>query len=194
VPEVVHPHTLEPLRSGVGVLLLSGLYPFVQQMPLVRYFTGDLVEIVAGPESPAGLQVRYRGRITRSLLDLSGPEPAPLLLSGLLYETLLELPDIAVTPRFPDLRAGLGLELTGDLHYAVEHQPATEQRVEQIVLRLGLRYAPWMYGERVTELVDRLVARLFETHPRLAERCQEGSLVLRIVPLAAGDVAPYDSK
>jgi len=194
VPEVVHPRTCEPLRSGVGVLLLTGLYPFVQQMPLVRYFTGDLVEIVTGAASPAGLQVRYVGRLTRSLLDLSGTEPTPLLLSGPLYETLLELPDIAVTPRFPDLGSGPALELTGDLHYAVEHQSGTSERPEHIVLRLGLRYAPWMYPERVAELVDRLVGRLFERHPRLAERCEDGRTVLRILPLAAEDVPPHDSK
>lgn len=194
VPEVVHPRTLEPVSEGIGVLLLTGLYPFVQQMPLVRYFTGDLVDIVAGPDEPAGLQVRYVGRLPRSILDLSGANVKPMLLSGPLYEALLELPDIAVTQRFSDVPAGPGLELTGDLHYAVEHYPAADGHPEQISIRLGLRYAPWMYTDRVAEVVDRLVETMFEKHPVLAERCVEGSLVLRVLPVPAEAVSPHDSK
>jgi len=195
VPEVVHPRTFAPVREGgVGVLLLSGLYPFVQQMPLLRYFTGDLVEVVTGPDAPGGLQVRYVGRMPRSILDLEGDEVRPLLLSGPLYEELLALPDIAITPRFIDLQLGSGLDLTGDLHYAVEHEPAADKTPERITLRLGLRYAPWMYPERVAELVRRLVQALFRHHPHLARRCTEGSLSLRVRPAPAADVPTHDSK
>ncbi|MBZ4422778.1 hypothetical protein [Myxococcus sp. RHSTA-1-4] len=195
VPEVVHPRTLQPVKEGPGVLLLTGLYPFMQQMPLVRYFTGDVVEPVGEPHGPAGLQARYLGRLKRSVLDASGPKVVPLLLSGPLYEALEALPDIAISPRFPDLPGGQGLELTGDLHYAVEHLPAEPgHRPERITLTLGLRYAPWMFPERVRELVRDLVLRLFAVHPELATRHQEGRLELKVQPRAAGEVAPYDSK
>jgi phenylacetate-coenzyme A ligase PaaK-like adenylate-forming protein len=198
VPEVVHPRTFAPVHEGVGVLLLSSLYPFVQQMPLLRYLTGDLVEVVAGPDAPGGLQVRYVGRMPRSILDLGGELEAdavrPLLLSAPLYEELLAIPDIAITPRFADLRLGPELELTGDLHYAVQHEPAADGAPERITLRLGLRYAPWMYPERVAELVRRLVQALFRHHPHLARRCTEGSLELRVRPAPATDVPPHDSK
>jgi hypothetical protein len=163
-------------------------------MPLVRYFTGDLVEIVEGPDSPGGLKVNYVGRLPRSILELDGDQVMPLLLSGPLYELLLDLPDVAIAPRFPDLQVGVGLELTGDLHYAVDHQAAAGDEPERITIRLGLRYAPWMYPQRVTELVERLVRGLFHHHPRLAERCTQGSLVLRVRARPAAEVPPYDSK
>lgn len=194
VPEVVHPRTLEPLREGLGVLVLTALYPFTQQMPLVRYFTGDLVEVFGDPAGPAGLSVRYAGRLKRSVIDASGAAVVPLLLSGPLYEILESIPDLAICPRFPDLAAGRGLELTGDLRYAVEHRPAEADAPERITLRLGLRYAPWMFADRVRELVRDLVERLFAVHPELARRCTDGRLVLRIEPCDADAVAPYDSK
>lgn len=194
VPEVVHPRTLQPVSDGVGVLLLTGLYPFVQQMPLVRYFTGDLVEVVAGVDGPQGLQVRYVGRLHRSVLDVSGDDVKVLLGSGSLYETLLDLPDVAVTPRFPDLAEDPGLELTGDLHYAVDHVPAEGDEIEEISVRLGLRYAPWMYADRVAEVVDDLVQALFAGNPELETRCCQGTLKLRVIPLAAEQVPPHDSK
>ena len=194
VPEVVHPVTHKLITEGVGVLVLSELYPFVQQMPMLRYFTGDLVTIVQGADAPGGLQVRYLGRLVRSILDTSGPEVKPLLLSGPLYSALIDIPDIAVSPRFPDLNAGPGLELTGDLHYAIEHRPAEVSRVEEITIRLGLRYAPWMYSDRVAEVVDKLVTRLFETHPEMASRCAAKTLKLQVLPCHATAVPPYDSK
>jgi len=195
IPEVVHPDTHEPVTEGVGVLLLTGLYPFVQQMPLVRYFTGDLVEVTAPVDSPAGLQVYYKGRISRSVLDTNGPV-LPLLLSGPLYEALEAIPDIAISPRFPDLQAGSGLELTGDLHYDVAHSEATDDasEPESITIRLGLRYAPWMYPDRVREVVANLTQQLFESHPETASRCVDGRLKLSIIPCEATEVPPYDSK
>jgi phenylacetate-coenzyme A ligase PaaK-like adenylate-forming protein len=181
IPEVVHPRTLEPVTEGLGVLLLTGLYPFVQQMPLVRYFTGDLVQVEGG-------DLRYAGRLTRSVVDDSGDIVVPLLLSGALYEALDALPDIAIEPRFPDLPGGVALELTGDLRYEVEHEPG------RITIRLGLRYAPWMFRERVVEVVAGLTRRLFDAHPELAARSADGRVDLRIEPLEAAAVPPYDSK
>jgi phenylacetate-coenzyme A ligase PaaK-like adenylate-forming protein len=192
IPEVVHPRTLEPVERGIGVLLLSGLYPFVQQMPLVRYFTGDLVELESA--SAAGPQVRYAGRLSRSVIDAAGTEVLPLLLSGPLYEALEELPDLAITPRFGDLPASPGLELTGDLHYAVEHAPTGRGGAPEITIRLGLRYAPWMFPTRLAEVRERLVKRLHAAHPELERRCAEGSARLRIEFHDAAEIAPYDSK
>ena len=71
VAEVVHPRTFEPVTSGVGVLLLTTLYPFVQQMPLVRYCTNDLVEVVETGDQDGAPVVRYVGRVPRSILDVT---------------------------------------------------------------------------------------------------------------------------
>ncbi len=188
VPEVVHPRTLQPIDHGIGVLLLTALYPFTQQMPFVRYFTGDLVEVVEPSSALGGLQVQYVGRLTRSVIDATGDEVKPLLLSGPLYEVLEAVPDLAITPRFTDLAVGRGLELTGDLHYGVDAD-ATGIR-----LRLGLRYAPWMFADRVTELTAQLSTELMARHPELAARCADGRMTFHIDPRDGSEVTPYDSK
>jgi phenylacetate-coenzyme A ligase PaaK-like adenylate-forming protein len=192
IPEVVHPRTLEPVTEGVGVLLLTGLYPFMQQMPLVRYCTNDLVEIVDAGAGDAELQVRYVGRLPRSFLDDTTSSVHPLLLSAPLYEILQSFPDVAVTPRFPDLCVGPGLELTGDHHYAVERRRV--RRVDTITLRLGLRYAPWLYPDRVAMLVADITARVLHAHPRLAERVAEGRAEFVVEATTADEVGVYDSK
>jgi phenylacetate-coenzyme A ligase PaaK-like adenylate-forming protein len=192
VAEVVHPRTLAPVESGVGVLLLTTLYPFVQQMPLVRYWTNDLVEVVADGGNDGAPVVRYVGRVPRSIVDAAGASVEPLLLSGPLYEILEAYPDIAVSPRFPDLGDGPGLELTGDHHFAVDHRH--EDGVDRITITLGLRYAPELYPERVAAVAAELRARLYDVHPALARRVAAGAAELRILAMPADAVAPYDSK
>jgi hypothetical protein len=192
VAEVVHPRTFEPVDDGVGVLLLTTLYPFVQQMPLVRYCTNDLVEVVATGQDDGAPVVRYVGRVPRSILDASGARVEPLLLSGHLYEILEAYPDIAVSPRFPDLCDGPGLELTGDHHYGVDHRH--EDGFDRITVRLGLRYAPELFPERVAAVSAAVREHLYQAHPALAQRVAAGAAELGIVALPADAVAAYDSK
>jgi hypothetical protein len=195
IPEAVHPRTFEPVGPGeVGVLLMTSLYPFTQQMPLIRYVTGDLVEVVEAADHPAGLQVRYLGRSQRSIIDDSGDNVRPLLLSGPLYEAIELLPDVAISPRFSDLDAGLGLELTGDHHYLVRHEKSDNGQTERITVELGLRYAPWLFADRVNEIRTDIARHLFATHAELAQRVAKGDIELRIEALSADDVAPHDSK
>ncbi len=192
VAEVVHPRTFEPVESGVGVLLLTTLYPFVQQMPLVRYCTNDLVEVVETGEQDGAPVVRYVGRVPRSVLDVSRASVEPLLLSGPLYEILEAYPDIAVSPRFPDLCDDASLELTGDHHFGIDHRH--EDGIDRIALRLGLRYAPELFPERVAAVGAGIRAQLYQAHPELARRIGAGTAELEILMQPADAVAAYDSK
>src|SRR5262249_30793939 len=63
IPEVVSNRTKKPIAEGIGYLLLTALYPFQEAQPLVRYFTGDLVEVTHTKSShPDCLAVRPLGR------------------------------------------------------------------------------------------------------------------------------------
>jgi phenylacetate-coenzyme A ligase PaaK-like adenylate-forming protein len=189
VPEVVHPRTMEPVDRGVGALVLTGLYPFMQMMPLVRYLTGDLVEVAGHPDrGDPDLLVRFVGRARRSLLDAGGAEVVPLLLSGPLHDVVEAFPDVAATTRFADLGAGPHLELAGKLHYELSFGPGA------IDLRLGLRYPPWHYPERVTELITRLREQLYRRFPALAERVRRGEMALSVSAAPASEVAPFNAK
>lgn len=193
IPEVVHPRTLAPVDRGVGTLVLTGLYPFMQMMPMVRYYTGDLVEVVApmGPQAP-DLLVRFVGRERRAILDTSGPEVVPLLLPGPLYEILEDIPDIAVTPRFVETRAGSGLEFAGKLHYAVDAE--LERGRGRITLKVSLRYPHWAHARRTTEVVTQIRSALYQRHPALRARVSSGEVELMVVPAAMDAVTPYNAK
>ncbi len=90
VPEVVD-HRGQVLDDGVGELLLTGLYPYMQAMPLVRYRTGDLVKVERGcPGGERGFTIW--GRRSQAALDEDGGvllAPRPVL-AALDAEPLVE--------------------------------------------------------------------------------------------------------
>lgn len=194
IPEVVHPRTLATVESGLGALVLTGLYPFMQMMPLVRYYTGDLVEIVDTPKGGAvDILVRFMGRQRRSIIDDSSAELVPIILAGPLYEILEALPDIASTGRF-DLGAGENLEFAGKLHYDLEWDTTAGGKVDQITLRLGLRYEPWIFRERTAQVVTEVRQKLYAAFPELRNRVETGSLAFLVKTEHGRNVAPYSSK
>lgn len=79
VAEVVDPFDRTPITAGFGVLLVTSLFPFVQKQPLIRYWTGDVVEV--GPPCAMGaLSFRVEGRLSDCVLT-PGTDEARLLLS-----------------------------------------------------------------------------------------------------------------
>jgi hypothetical protein len=70
--EVLHPKTGAALWTGTGELVVTTLYPFVQAMPLVRYATGDLVEL--GPQCRTARErgFKMRGRVAQCVLSARG--------------------------------------------------------------------------------------------------------------------------
>lgn len=195
IPEAVHPRTMEPIRDGIGLLVLTGLYPFMQMMPMVRYDTGDLVEIVEDREHLApDLQVRFLGRLRRSIIDDTGDRVVPLLVSGPVFELLEALPDIGWSGRFQDLEAGLGSELVGKPHFEVEHSLAESSQRGVIRLRLGLRYAPWLYPQRWTQLANEIRHGLYRLAPELEHRVHRGEIGLTLEPAPYNEVKVYNAK
>jgi len=63
IPEVISLNTGTPIREGVGILVLTALYPFQEAQPLVRYVTGDLVAVTHKMSSkPDELAIKPLGR------------------------------------------------------------------------------------------------------------------------------------
>jgi phenylacetate-coenzyme A ligase PaaK-like adenylate-forming protein len=194
IPEIVHPRTLVPVKHGVGVLLMTSLYPFSQMTPLIRYYTGDLVEIFNAPgSSDSNLVVNLKGRERRSILDISGSEVIPLILSTDLHDCIDALPDIARSPRFPDLGSTLSMEFAGKLHYSLSAEYENHVPVS-ISLKLGLRYAPWLFAERVMQIITELRMKLYKFSPALSERVAAGSVKFSINAGTADEVESYNMK
>src|SRR4030095_5273738 len=63
IPESLDPETLEPIDEGIGCMVLTGLYPFNQGIPKIRYFIGDLVEVGAATCGSSERAVRFLSRM-----------------------------------------------------------------------------------------------------------------------------------
>ena len=118
-----------PVRSGMAELVLTELVPFVTYEPLVRYRTGDLVEVF-GDDTYASLSdFMPHGRIGRSYF---APDGTLLLAQYDLIEVLDAFPEIArtapqdwVADRFGPVPLGVPrLDFRfGEGGFAVEVQP-----------------------------------------------------------------------
>jgi len=161
LPEVLHPVTHRPVRRGLGVLVLTGLYPFVQAMPLVRYWTGDLVE--QGPFCPEANDrgVRWRGRLSQSLVQKDG---AVLLPSGDVTDVLESRPEVA---RHPHPCETLGLVRTCDVG-AVKVELALAGRRARV--RIEARFDPLVFARRAAELAGGIGRELQRRSPALKGR------------------------
>jgi hypothetical protein len=128
IPEVVSdPINGKAIDHGVGYLVLTTLFPFVQNQPFIRYLTGDLFELEA-----AGCMektYRYLGRASSSLFKKPVSEaeaPELLLPSGPLIDALDSIPGIARPKRFADVvdsvkKDDIGLPIARGLITAGSH-------------------------------------------------------------------------
>lgn len=177
-PEVVDPVTRAPVRRGVGVLVLTTLWPFVQAMPLLRYWTGDLVEV--GPACPETGErgVRFRGREGQSVL---GPDGV-LVAAQDVVDALEAEPLVA---RHPHPVEQLGLTRATDCG-AVKFElsgPPGRRGAGDVTLRVELKFDPRAYPADAEALGQRVAHALLLASPplRRRERARTGELVVDLV-------------
>jgi hypothetical protein len=87
VYEVIDPISKQRIEEGLGALVVTVLYPYQQVQPMVRYFTGDLVETTLNCPTKAGCTViKPLGRLDHSIQYL---RTGDWILSGMvLYEIM----------------------------------------------------------------------------------------------------------
>ena len=149
--EVLHPKTGEPLWRGVGELVVTTLYPFVQAMPLIRYATGDLVEL--GTSCPAARErgFRMRGRVAQCVLSDRGE----LVASPLDVEAFLDgLPDV---DRLAHPDAKLGIVRSVDVGVPRFELDASKGGAR---VRFEVRFDPALFPQRADALAKALVRQL----------------------------------
>jgi len=132
IPEVVAHRSGAVIREGLGLLLLTGLFPFQEAQPMVRYWTGDLVEVTHGcPAHPGRLAIRPLGR---AHCGVPFPEGDGWLLTpAQLYEVVDSLPGIDRVPLYRDAVQVRDPHAVGHPKYRIDH------RVEHGKARIDLR-------------------------------------------------------
>lgn len=172
VVEVLEPVTHRPLKSGVGVLVVTTLWPFVQAMPLIRYWTGDLVAL--GPRCPERGErgFVFRGRLTQCAM-LKGE----LLLTPQDVEAFLDTrPEVA---RLPHPAAQLGLVKSPDVGVP---RFEVQQEGRKVIVRVELRFDPGVFPVQAAALAAELSKSLRRASPplRRAERAKQRRLIIEL--------------
>jgi phenylacetate-coenzyme A ligase PaaK-like adenylate-forming protein len=135
--------TGEIVHEGLGQMVITGLYPFNQAVPKIRYVVGDLVEIrrtTCGSREPG---VRFLARASDAV-RVPNSSPAHFrLFSSDVAEVLAPLPDVGRK------------EKTGFLKFRLSSTPEGEAHVE-----IELTYPPAAFPARVRELSSYLLESL----------------------------------
>ncbi|MGO7192931.1 hypothetical protein ACCT14_34050 [Rhizobium brockwellii] len=156
IGEVVDVDTGGLLQEGVGALVLTNLYPFVQMQPLIRYQNGDLVRRI--PSANGRLVFDFLGRVKNALTRMKDGKREWLLFSAPLNNTLAAIPDIRVYDWFANVRTAKD-RTVGSL-------PIMSVRAEErggvvtIKLSLELRYAPHLHRKRCDKLRRDIIAAM----------------------------------
>lgn len=187
VVELVDPLTSAPLpettlpaaASGddercIGHLLLTGLYPYVQRTPLIRYATGDLVERGPYCEAADDVGLRFVGRVRHSLLREREGATEILLLPPVIEDAIDALPEVA-RHRHPFDR------LERVTPYQVG-QPKLAVALDEgaVTVRVGVLFQPALFAERARSLTEQLRELTLRAHPALAKAVDAGELALNI--------------
>lgn len=176
VPEVVDYESRQPIQEGIGVVVLTSLFPFQQAQPMVRYWTGDIARVTHSLPHNEGIPlIQPLGRADGGIyLERYGWA----LLQSEIAEITGSLQDIASRPWFLDspevpacdelgyrcfrLNAG-GVTNTGEIEISVSVQPksgVTKRARENLVQELQRnihRLVAERAGEQVIIKVDVLL-------------------------------------
>lgn len=143
IAEVLEIKSNRRIDYGRGKLFVTGLYPFTQMTPFIRYFTGDMVE-VKQTHCPRGtVGYLFLGRQKDSLVFKQKYDGYSFLAGGEIYNALDEIPDLN-RPRsasLPGYCEAVGIKPI----FWSENDP-------QNIIHLELRYPPVLYRERVKQL------------------------------------------
>lgn len=171
--EVVDPLDRAPLSRGVGVLVVTTLFPFVQAMPLIRYWTGDLVELGPFCDEARDVGFRFRGRLGQSLVARGH---GVLVAAQDVMDVVESSP---LTARHPHPMETLGLVPGGECGAGKVELSLTRGRGGLSPrVRVELRFDPRLFPEEAEAFGQALASRLLASAPALRrlERRREGEL------------------
>lgn len=178
IGEVLDVDTGEPVAQGVGALTMTGLYPFVQMQPLIRYETGDLVRRTES-DCVGTMTFEFLGK-RRSAIGLRRDGRTDWLVFPVpLYEFLSPIPDINMYGWNANVHTASDRSI-GSLPL-ISLRTAEEGERLRVDLLVELRYAPHYFAERTRELTSMIVSHLTEASgTTLVEHLRVGDVVLNV--------------
>jgi phenylacetate-coenzyme A ligase PaaK-like adenylate-forming protein len=176
VPQIADPVTHSHLDEGVGVLVLTELYPLIRFQPLIRYNTGDLVEagLSQCPRDNGNLSFRMLGRFCRAIIDENNR--TVLVCPSTLHELLDEIPSVkkeeiiingSKLPRFE----------VGDPLWGYKITPGEPSK---LTVHIVCKFDHRIYEEPAGELRERICHAVVRDSPVLKEGIETGKYVFEV--------------
>lgn len=166
-----------PVEEGAGRLVLTGLAPWIQMQPLIRYDTGDLVWRTRRREGSYPT-FRFLGKQKNAISRVRNDKREWLLFSGPLNDILSPIPDIRLYDWFANVRVARDRTI-GSL--PIMTVAASDTEAETITLRIAieLRYAPHCFRERTRTIAETITGKLRTVEGTvLAEAIDRGEVKL----------------
>lgn len=187
VPELIDFAGEKTLGAGVGVLLLTSLYPFVQLQPMIRYATGDIFAL--DPDRCSEPRFEFLGRRSHALFNPKNP--SELWLTGIdIIEALDPIPEINRTARFRDLTSVQYSKATGRLRVRGYRQEMNG--ICNLTLKVEVSVPISLYPERRQTLEKEIAADLLARSTTLSQLVSKGEVTLGVDLVKSGTLGTLE--
>jgi hypothetical protein len=172
------------VTQGPGRIVVTCLLPIASAQPIIRYDSGDVIDVVGACEGR--LSFDYIGRKSQLIL-LSGPNgPLPMLSPLIVTEVLDSLPDVAIYGNLNGDKLGLRTRF-GWPRYSLSQEKIVAGL--RIFLNIEMRWSPMQFPRTVTETTELIRQRLFRASPLLAAGVKEGAVHLEVQLREPGSIS-----
>jgi len=175
IPEVITPDSNIPIDEGVGILLMTALYPFQEAQPLIRYYTGDIVQVTRTKSSrPGKLAIKPLGREKYSL-----PKPDRsgwILTPAEVYEAIDETAELKRSPLFQDSADVENPYIVGHPSYNITFEDREERRDITVNIELEACFLP-----NKKKIAADLRRRILANSPCATKMLDQGVCSLKVV-------------
>lgn len=179
IPELLDLSKGQPLREGLGALVMTSLHPFVQLQPFIRYQSGDLFERVeVGCASPTW---RFMGRLSHSLLD-PRVRGRILIPAAAIFDSIDHVPDLARTFHFKDVAALQNHQAPGRAFLTGRVSDSGNDL--DIVLKIRFSYEPALFDKSARAAAASMRDGILANSPNLREDLASGNATFRVEPTA----------
>jgi hypothetical protein len=185
IPEVIGAHSGDVLTEGRGLLAVTALYPFQQAQPLVRYLTGDLVEVTHSSSCrPGTTAIKPLGRARYGV-----PKPDSdewLVTPASVLEAVDEVKEIERSVRFA------GVDQIRDAHAIGNPKFRTRWSSERgtVATKVEVALAPGLSDERRALVLANVRDDIIRSNTLLMVALQDGTASIDVD--ACEDIAEGD--
>lgn len=177
VPELADPLTLKHQTTGKGVLLLSELFPFIQLQPLIRYYTGDLVEMQIShcSQDEGSLSFKMLGRLSQSIIDKKRRKI--LVYPSTLHELLDEIPCVR--------KKNVAINGTPVENFEIgepiwTHKMTSSKEVTKLTIFIACKFNPHVYQQETEKLQKKIYREILNKCTTLDEGIKQKKYLLEI--------------